>query len=96
MFKVELEFDKTLPEETVNALCKQTDEIFLEEGVLCAKKSFGERIYIDESKEEGYGNIEAALIRSYEEIPNISTMLDKALWFHNKKCENLMDTFYCE
>ncbi len=91
MFKVELEFKKDVPANIFNTVKK----IFIDEGMTCFLDENEKQIFTD-SEDTGFMNIEASLIRSYEEIPNISTMLNRALWFHNKKCENLMETFYYE
>ncbi len=91
MFKVELEFKKDVPANIFNIVKK----IFIDEGMTCFLDENGKQIFTD-SEDTGFMNIGASLIRSYEEIPNISTMLNSALWFHNKKCENLMETFYYE
>ncbi len=45
MFKVELEFDKTLAKEAANSMCDQVDEIFAVEGIPCVESSFGKRVY---------------------------------------------------
>ena len=93
MFKVELEFDKSLPKETVNSICDQVDEIFAEEGVSCAKKSFSERVYIDENEEEGYGNIGAAIVLM-SDYENLFNAVRKAVWYHNEKREDMMGVVF--
>ena len=91
MFKVELEFKKDVPSNILNTVKK----IFTDEGMTYFLDENGKQIFTD-SEDTGFMNIGASLIRSYEEIPNISTMLNNALWFHNRKCENLMETFFYE
>lgn len=93
MFKVEIEFDKDLPAEQVEELCRQTDEIFEGEGVSCVKKSFGSRVYVDEDENEGYGNVGAAIVQmsDYEELFNA---VAKAVWYHNDKKEDMMGVVF--
>lgn len=91
MFKVELEFKQDV---TVNILTA-VKKIFTDEGMTYFLDENGKQIFTD-SEDTGFMNIGASLIRTYEEIPNISAMLNNALWFHNKKCENLMETFFYE
>ena len=93
MFKVELEFDKTLPKKQVNEFCKTTDDIFEGEGVSCAKKSFGERIYIDENEEEGFGNIGAAIVLM-SDYSDLFNAVKKAIWYHNEKREDMIGVVF--
>ena len=93
MFKVELEFDKTLPKETVNNMCDQVDEIFEGEGVSCTKKLFGEHVYIDENEAECYRNIGAAIVLM-SDYPDLFNAVKKAVWYHNEKRENMMGVVF--
>ena len=43
MFKVELEFDKTLPKDKLNILCEVTDEIFAKKNIPNIEQSLGKR-----------------------------------------------------
>lgn len=94
MFKVEIEFDKNLPAEQVEELCRQTDEIFAEENIPCIENSFGERIYGDtEEIKCGFGPIMCAIlfIRDNE---NLKSKIIHATLFENDESEDLIDNCF--
>ncbi len=93
MFKVELEFDKTLPKETVNSICDQVDEIFAEEGIPCAESSFGKRVYRDIHGNNDWSYMWASL-SVISLIDEIKKNIIKAKWFNNNTYENLLDGFF--
>lgn len=93
MFRVELEFDTTLPKETVNKYCEETDRIFAEEHIPCAEASFGKRCYIDVRGEEDYGYMWAALM-GIRRIKEISSKIIKGLWIDEEHTEILTNGFF--
>ncbi len=91
MFKVELEFDKTLPEETINSMCDQVDEIFAREGIPCAESSFGKRKYEDIVDKVTLGSV-GILLHRIKQNTNVSKALSKAIGiFENETADLLTD-----
>ncbi len=89
MFKVELEFDKTLPKETLNILCDVTDEIFARKNISNIKKSLGKRTYLSEN----FGDISAVLYY-FDKIDELKQHLSKATMHENNFSENLIETYF--
>lgn len=77
MFKVEIEFDKTLPADQIEELCQEIDQIFAEENVSCIDSSFGKRIYCSED----YGDTMCGVL-SIDEDKELVSHINKATLYH--------------
>lgn len=89
MFKVELEFDKTLPKDKLNILCEVTDEIFAKKNILNIEQSLGKRTYLSES----FADISAVLF-CMDRIKELKQNLSKAIMYENNFSENLIETYF--